>query len=83
MFDNNVIIFFPCFCFFLGCSYVNFSNRSLAPNTSYRGDDEGGYVFFRLYAYSFHEPNSRLNFLSTRLAFIVLCTSKRTKYKVV
>ncbi|KAL3036431.1 hypothetical protein AAZX31_01G009500 [Glycine max] len=26
------------------CSYVNFSNRSLAPNTSYRGDDEGGEI---------------------------------------
>lgn len=26
------------------CSYVNFSNRSSAPNTSYRGDDEGGEI---------------------------------------
>ncbi|RDX68326.1 Myb family transcription factor PHL11, partial [Mucuna pruriens] len=25
-----------------GCSYVNFSNRSSGPNTSYRGDNEGG-----------------------------------------
>lgn len=64
MFDNNVIMFFPCFCFFLGCSFVNFSNRSSGPNTSYRGDNEGGYVLDYMYNYNFYEPNSDLNFLS-------------------
>lgn len=68
MFDNNVIMFLPCFCLFLGCSFVNFSTRSSGPNTTYRVDNEGGYVSDHMHNYSFYEPNSHLN-----LALLALC----------